>query len=449
MSDEIKKISNSLSVTNKIAILNDYILQLQGMIEEAKFNENEINQIIANLNIIGWENSQKYLRNISLGHTLTDYGNWSHYKAFSGYSIWKLAPSTYTYDDLNQLYLDDKIVVNMKQATAETSSFDKVFLGDSESGGTFVDNTTEASTQEGTSFDLMAYTTDYLYLGLSATFLGAKFEFATRGMGYDLVIEYYSSESGSWKELTSDLNNLEDNTNNFASDGLIKWDLPTDWATNEINGQTKYWIRISTIEVPTTVAEAYYIVPGNSVESLLALSSSEVLDETWKWCYYNNYVYVTIRNTGQPSHEGDAYITSSSSTINKQNFFIYNHEFKSDYQSSNYVEKNRTTTLVDSAEVTPNCDTTYIGILSASGDRLLKAPSGTPTDGQKLIIRHIAIGGNRTLSLEAAESGILGYSFTGDITEIEETLEGKIDYLGFEFNESKQAWILLAYSQGG
>jgi len=329
MSEEIYKVNNSLPVTTKISLLNDMILALAGKIAQSNFDLNEIDALYSSLGL-----SRKFLRNQELGHSLDTYGDFTHYKSESGYSIWKIQPSNYLYDDLNEVYFDNKVLTNMKEATAETSSFDKVFLNDGESGGSFIDNTTEASSPEGTSFDLMNSTTDYLYLGLSTTFLGAKFEFATRGMGYNLVMEYYSSESGNWKELTSNLNNLEDNTNDFASDGLIKWDLPLDWATTEINSQTKYWVRISTIDVPTTVAKAYYIVPGNSVESLLALSSSEILAETWKWCYYNGYIYLTVKNTGQPSYEGSAYITSSSSATNKQNYFAYNHAYKSNYMSS-------------------------------------------------------------------------------------------------------------------
>ena len=329
MSIEIKKISNALSTTDKISQLNDMLLAIYGKISQFNFDLNEIDALYSSLGL-----SRKYLRNQELGHTLEDYSDFVHYKAEVGYSIWKIQPSNYLYSDENQLYFDDKILTNMKEATSETSTFDKVFLNDGESGGSFIDNTTEASTEEGTPFDLMNSTTDYLYLGLDTIFNGAKFEFYNRGMGYDLVIEYYSSESGSWKELTINDNNLDDNTNNFASDGLINWDLPIDWDTIEINGETKYWVRISTIDTPTTIAKAYYIVPGNSVESLLALSSSEIMDESWKWCYYNGYIYLTIRNSGQSNYEGLAYITSSSSATNKQNYFCYNHTYKANYLSS-------------------------------------------------------------------------------------------------------------------
>ena len=74
----------------------------------------------------------------------------------------------------------------------------------------------------------------------------------------------------------------------------ITFDIPSDWVTNAVNGQTKYWIRIETSTVPVTNAEAYYIIPANNVPGLLAMSSSEVQNEDWKWCSYGSSIYVTI-----------------------------------------------------------------------------------------------------------------------------------------------------------
>jgi hypothetical protein len=179
----------------------------------------------------------------------------------------------------------------------------------------------------------MNSTTDYLYLGLDETFAGVKFEFQTRGSNYGLKVEYYN---GAWVELTSNLNSLVEDTSGFESDGNISWDIPTDWVVYSVNSANRYWIRISTTSVPVTVAKAYYIVPSNSVISLLALSSSQILNEEWKWCSYGSSIYVTIRNAGVTAYEGLSYITSSSSAANKQNFFIYNHEFLSNYQDSTY-----------------------------------------------------------------------------------------------------------------
>ena len=322
----IYKVNRELSAADKIDLLNQMILELNGKVEQGKFDKNELDYLFG---LSGY--TRAYSRDVLLGNTISDYTDWTHVKQETGYSIWKIAPTSYSYNSVNKVYFDDILVENRGSADSESAtSFDYVFLYNGDSGSGFVDNTTEAATETGTEFEVMDSSNDYLYVGEASTFLGIKFEWATRGSGYALKVEYWNGSA--WTELTANDNNLADDTSNFESDGRISWDDPGDWATTSVNSQTKYWIRISTTEEPTTTAEAYYIIPGNSVIALLALSSTEFLNEEWAWCYYNSNIYVTIRNTGQSAYEGDYYITSSSSAANLQNFFVFNHAYKSDYE---------------------------------------------------------------------------------------------------------------------
>jgi len=415
----IRKLSEGLGTTTKVSLLNSMILQLEGMMEQGKFDLNDIDAIYDNLLI-----DRKFTRNIDLGHLLTDYGDWSHFKAEVGYSIWKIQPDNYDYNILNKLYLDDKVLSNMGEASAETDTFDKVFLGNSESGEGFTDNTAEAATEGGTEFEVMDDESDYLYVGLDTTFAGIKFEWQTRGLGYDLALEYYSNESGEWIQLTSNLNDLADNTNDFASDGLISWDVPTDWITNEVNSVTKYWIRISTTETPSTTAKAYYVVPGNSVESLLALSSTQYQAEEWKWCSYNDYIYVTIKNVGDASYEGDEYITSTSSATNKQNFFIYNHTFKSDYLDSSYDP-----VKTKSANYTILAGDGIITIDASSDNVTISLPTAVGREGKEFLVKVLTIGSGNSATLDCDESGEtidgeLTYSFSSDYEKIRVVSDG-------------------------
>jgi hypothetical protein len=326
----IEKINNNLPTTTKIDLLNNMILELYGLVEQGKFDINEINAIYDSL---GSGYTRKYLRNQLLGHTLTTYSGWSHIHAESGYSIWKFSPTNYTYNALNQLYVDDKMLENRLLADSEAViTFDHVYLY---TGSTYIDNTTEAGTESGTSFSLMSTTSQYLYAGVtSSTFAGITLEFATRGSNYNLYLEYYNGSV--WTELDTSGTTYGDDTSNFESDGRIYWEIPSNWATVAVNGQVDYWIRISTITAPVTTATAYMVTPSNSVISLLRLSSEEILNEDWAWCTYGSAVYVTIRNAGASAYEGDYFISSSSTAINKQNYFISNHEFKADYQDSTF-----------------------------------------------------------------------------------------------------------------
>lgn len=344
----VEKINSGLPTTKKIDNLSDQIIEVNGKMESNKFDKNEIDILYTSLGI-----SRKYLRNQSLGHTLLNYTNWTHLHSETGYSIWKYSPTNYKYNILNQLFLDDKILVNKGEANSESAtSFDNVYLYNGDSGSEYIDNTSESSTEEGTEFSLMNSDSDYLYLGEASTFSGAKFEFQTRGSYYTLKTEYWNGSN--WVELTENLNSLDDGTSNFESDGLISWVIPEDWATTTVNSVLKYWIRISTTTVPNTVAKAYYIIPGESVLALLALSSSDILYELWAWCSYGSSIYVTIRNSGTAAYEGNTFITSSSSSTNLQNFFIYNHEFKINYENSTYVADTVSLNLDDLLDVSIN-----------------------------------------------------------------------------------------------
>lgn len=322
----IEKINSNLPTTTKCETLNDMIIELNGKVSQGKFDKEEIDQLYTDLGV-----SRKFIRDSEIGHTLTTYTNWTHLQAESGYSIWKIAISDYFHNSENQLFLDDRILVYKGKANAESATtFDNVYTYN----GSYVDNSTEAGTDIGTSFTLLSATTDYVYIGLSTTFSGIKFEFETVGSNNTLKIEYYNS---SWTELTVNTNTLSDSTGGLIRDGVISWDIPSSWSTLSVNSVTKYWIRISTTTTPITPAKAYYIIPNNSVIGLLALSASEIQDETWVWCSYGQNIYVTIRNTGNSAYEGDYFISSSSSTANKQNYFIYNHTFKMNYETSSFL----------------------------------------------------------------------------------------------------------------
>ena len=339
----VTRINNNLPATTKISTLSEQVLEIFGLVEKARFDENEITQLTTDFGL-----DRKYLRNQSLGHTLSTYVGWTHLHSESGYSIWKFSPTNYKYNSVNELYLSDVVLENRGEANSESdTTFDKVFLDE---GSVYTDNTTEAGSEDGTSFSLMNDTSDYLYLGLSTTFSGISFEFDTRGSNYTLDCEYWNGSA--WVTLDVSGATYADDTSNFESDGRIYWTIPSNWATTTVNSiASKYWVRISTSTVPVTTALAYIITPANSVISLLKMSSEEILNEDWAWCSYTTAIYVTIRNSGVASYEGNFYITSASSTVNKQNYFIHNHEFTADYEDSTYIQGALVTNLDDLSDV--------------------------------------------------------------------------------------------------
>jgi len=279
------------------------------------------------------QTSRKYSL-ITIGNTLSDYTNWQHLYADSGYSIWKYPVSNFKHSSDNLLLFDNKLVEYRGEANSETvTNFDKVF--DYQNGATPVYNdvTAEAGTIGGTEFEILRNVGDYLYIGASQKFSTISMEFHTLGIGYTPKIEYYQNGA---TPVWAEIQNYTDETNSFVSDGRIYFTIPSDWIQTDVNGVNLYWIRISTQVTPVTVAKVYSIIPGNSVIGLLNLTDEQILDERWAWCYFNGNIYVTIRNAGNPYYEGDVFITSSSSDTNKQNFFIYNHTYLLFHERADY-----------------------------------------------------------------------------------------------------------------
>ena len=323
----VERIESALPTTTKIEQLNDQTIELLGQAQRARFDKVELDQYFVDSGMV-----RKFRRDVGMGSTAATFGEWVHFKAESGYSIWRIAPANYLHNSNNALYFDDHKLTFKGLATAESAtSFDSVFTYD---GATFTTHTTESFSESGTSFSLMGAPSHFLYIGLTSTFGGVQFRFDTKGGNYTLKAEYYNGTA--WVELTAASNSLVDNTVEFVSDGTIEWTIPSDWAQTTVNAANRYWIRLSTTSSPTTTAKAFQIVPGNSVVSLLGMSSNELIKEQWRWCSFNSSVYVTIRNAGSSTTEGNFYVTSASSSTNKQAFFVTNHTFEADFEDSSY-----------------------------------------------------------------------------------------------------------------
>ena len=99
----------------------------------------------------------------------------------------------------------------------------------------------------------------------------------------------------------------------------------------------------------------------------------------------------------------------------------------------------RVTTDTSSATPTPNSDTSDVYTVTALAEAAtFGAPSGTPTNGQTLVIRIEDNGTARALNFNAA------YRF-GDVAKPTTTVLGKVMYLGFMWNSTDSKWDCLAY----
>lgn len=102
-------------------------------------------------------------------------------------------------------------------------------------------------------------------------------------------------------------------------------------------------------------------------------------------------------------------------------------------------------TLTDGATVAIDASLAEMFNLSAGGNRTILAPTNPQFDGQRLLIRHYASGGARTLTLS---EGTLGFRFGTTVTALTETTSGKYDYIGAIYNLADTIWDVVAYSKG-
>ncbi len=100
----------------------------------------------------------------------------------------------------------------------------------------------------------------------------------------------------------------------------------------------------------------------------------------------------------------------------------------------------REATVASSATPTPNADTTDIYTITAlAAAAEFGAPTGTPTQGQALIIR---IKDNSTIR-ELTWNAI--YRASSDLALPTTTVDDKTMYLGFIYNDTDSKWDLVAY----
>ncbi len=103
----------------------------------------------------------------------------------------------------------------------------------------------------------------------------------------------------------------------------------------------------------------------------------------------------------------------------------------------------RVNTIASSATPTPACDTTDLFTVTALAEAAaFGAPTGTPFNGQKLIIRIKDNGTARGLSWNAI------YRASTDLALPTTTVISKTMYCGFIYNSADSKWDFVALTQG-
>ena len=130
------------------------------------------------------------------------------------------------------------------------------------SASAYVDHEFAVSDIPGAAVDLIAQTTDKIYMGLDRKFYAAFFELDTAG-DYGTLLDWEYWDGSAWKNLPISRNYVLD-----AISGVIQFRIPNDWAANTLTGientnaglktedtsagTAKYWLRVSVSAVTIT-----------------------------------------------------------------------------------------------------------------------------------------------------------------------------------------------------
>lgn len=111
--------------------------------------------------------------------------------------------------------------------------------------------------------------------------------------------------------------------------------------------------------------------------------------------------------------------------------------------TKNYVDTPRVTSTASSSTPTPDASSTDVYVLTAlAAGATFGAPTGSPSNGQKLVIRIKDNGTARSLSWN---SGTGGYRASLLLALPTTTTVSKTLYLAFMYNSTDSKWDFLAY----
>jgi len=215
-------------------------------------------------------------------------------------------------------------------ATTAGAVFDKVFT---HNGSSYTDVTLEAQSPAGTSFSILGASSHYLYLGNDTKFDMAIFDVDTAGSLGALTWQYYNGSA--WTEFIPasgryeiDPDDDEGGQYDFSEDGveIFPANLLSDWATDAINSETKYWVRVSTASVTTaptikriqmrpyaaycTTKDVYNLMQLNNVLSGTDFTSSTVPSKSTVEQYImeaQSYIDMQTRKSWRPNYETEEY----------------------------------------------------------------------------------------------------------------------------------------------
>lgn len=196
------------------------------------------------------------------------------------------------------------------------------------------------------------------------------------------------------------------------------------------NGGYDFYADASSFNSPSTSTLRFRILPSNAAE-LINTYSTETNFELLRMSWESNVARIgTVKGSGAGSARGLALMTDNVNRLTISaagEVAIPSARINPDVQS-----------VTSSATVTPAGDTDEMVVITAQAAGLtLAAPSGTPVNGQKLLIRIKDNGTSRSITWNAIYRSVVGTLPTA-------TTISKTHYVGFVYNSADSKWDCLA-----
>lgn len=218
--------------------------------------------------------------------------------------------------------------------------------------------------------------------------------------------------------------------NSFAGNSVVSGSILETSTTNGIHSGVG----------PTDQSPRIMFVPPNASTSANNWQI-DVLNGTFRW-FTPGVTQMTLSSGGVLQANSFVKASGTSSQFLKADGSVDSSTYITASSTNTLTNKRvaeRVTTIADSATPTPSADTDDMYIITGlTQTATFGAPAGTPTQGQKIVIRIKDNGTARTLAWNAI------YRASSDLSLPTATVAGKTMYLGFIYNSTDSKWDLLS-----
>lgn len=172
------------------------------------------------------------------------------------------------------------VPVAIFKSVSRTPTAQTVFV---EAATVFTNETADAASTTASDVVFAGAVADNLYIGDNVQFAGLYIDVSTAPVGGTRDLEYWNGSA--WAALSDTY--ITGNTN-LTVDTVVRWAIPSDWATTAVNGVTRYWVRYRVLTLYSTAGNAAQItvahanrLGGATITAYLPETSGRTIINAW------------------------------------------------------------------------------------------------------------------------------------------------------------------------